>query len=63
MQTCSKSLPDSHPISGLPFDRRHVVVWSPPSQAAQFIMRRYHVPPHTAEVIAALAGLGTEVRS
>lgn len=63
MQTYSESLPDSHQISGLPPDRRHVVLWSPPSRAAQFIIRRYHVAPHTAEVIAALAGLGSEVRS
>jgi hypothetical protein len=59
----SKPLPDSHQVSGLPPDWRHVVVCSPSSRAAQFVMRRYHVAPHTAEVIAALAGLGSEVRS
>jgi hypothetical protein len=63
VQKYSEPLPDSHQISGLPPDWRHVVVWSPPSRAAQFVMRRYHVAPHTAEVIAALAGLGSEVRS
>jgi hypothetical protein len=56
----SEPLPDSHPVSGLPlFDWRNVVVRSPASRAAQFIMRRYRVTRHTAEVIAALAGLGT----
>jgi hypothetical protein len=64
VQTYSESLPDSHQISGLPlFDCRHAVVWSPTSRAAQFVMRRYHLAPDTAEVIAALAGLGSEVRS
>jgi hypothetical protein len=54
-----KPLPDSHQVSGLPlFDWRHVVVMSPASRAAQYVMRRYRVPPHTAEVIAALAGFG-----
>jgi len=64
VQTYSESLPDSHQVSGLTlFDCRQVVVGSPPSRAAQFVMRRYHLAPHTAEVIAALAGLGSEVRS
>ena len=45
------------------FDGRHVVAWPPVSLAAQFIMRRCRVAPHTAEVIAVLAGLGNEVRS
>jgi hypothetical protein len=30
------------------------------SKAAQYVMRRYRVSPHTAEVIATLAGLGSE---
>jgi hypothetical protein len=55
----SKPLPDSHQVSGLPlFDWRHVVVRSPASRAAQFVMRRYRVAPNIADVIAALAGLG-----
>ena len=58
MQTYSESLPDSHHISGLPPDWRHIVVRSPASRAAQFVMRRYHVAPHIAETIAVLAGLG-----
>jgi hypothetical protein len=61
VQKYSKPLPDSHQVSGLPlFDWRHVVVWSPASPAVQFVMRRYRVAPHTAEVIAVLAGLGAE---
>lgn len=64
VQTYSKSLPDSHQVSGHPpFDWHRVVVTEPSSRAAQFIMRRYRLTPHTAEVIADLAGLGCEVRS
>jgi hypothetical protein len=59
MENYSKPLPDSHQVSGLPlFDWRHVVVRSPASRAAQFVMRRYRVAPHIAETVAMLAGLG-----
>jgi len=30
------------------------------TRAAQYVMRRYGVPLHTAEVIACLAGLGAD---
>jgi hypothetical protein len=40
------------------FSWRSVVVHRPASPAAQYVMRRYGVAPHTAEVIASLAGLG-----
>ena len=40
------------------FSWRSVVVHRPPSRAAQYVMRRCRVAPHTAEVIAALAGFG-----
>jgi hypothetical protein len=65
VRTYSESLPDSHQVSGFTlFDGRHqVIVWSPPSRAAQLVMRRYRLAPHTAEVIAVLAGLGSEARS
>ncbi len=57
-------LSDSHPVSGLTlFDGRHVVVRSPASRAAQFVMRHCRVTPDVANVIAALAGLASEVRS
>jgi hypothetical protein len=50
---------DSHQVSELPlFDWRQVVVRVPSSRAAQFVMRRYRLSPHTADVIAILAGLG-----
>jgi hypothetical protein len=76
MAKYSERLSDSHPDSGLVkrlmstepyivplFDQRHGVVWPPASLAAQFVMRRCRVAPQTAEVIAVLAGLGSEVRS
>lgn len=65
MTEYSQRLSDSHQVSGHPlFDWRHVVfARSPASRAAQFIMRRYQLAPHTAEVVADLAGLGSEVRS
>jgi hypothetical protein len=39
-------------------DWHHVVVRSPATRAAQFIMRRYRVEPHVAETITMVAGLG-----
>jgi hypothetical protein len=55
----TKSLPKSHQVSDLPlFDWRHVVLRPATTLAGQYVMRRYHVAPHIAEVIAALAGLG-----
>jgi hypothetical protein len=40
------------------FSWRSAVVYRPNTRAGEFVMRRYCVAPHTAEVIAALAGLG-----
>jgi hypothetical protein len=58
----TKSALDSHLVSGLPlFDWRRVTVRSVTTRAGQYVMRRYGVPYHTAEVIAALAGLGVGV--
>jgi hypothetical protein len=42
------------------FSWRSVAVHRPGSRAAQFVMRRYGVTPHTAETIVSLAGLGTD---
>ncbi len=59
MKKYSDPLLDSHQVSGLPlFDWCNVVVRGPASLAGQYVMRRYRVAPDTAEVIAALAGLG-----
>ena len=62
MKKYSKSVPLSHQVSGLPlFDWHYVVTRPRTTRAGQYVMRRYGVPIHTAEVIAALAGLGSEV--
>ena len=64
MKKYKQRLPDSHQVSGLPlFDKQQVVVRIPSSRAAQFVMRRCRVTPEVANVIAALAGLESEVRS
>jgi hypothetical protein len=43
------------------FSWRSAIHHRPSTHAGQYVMRRYRVSPHTAEVIAALAGLGSEV--
>jgi hypothetical protein len=47
----ANSLPDL-------FSWRSAILHRPSSRAAEYVMRRYRVSPHTAEVIAALAGFG-----
>jgi hypothetical protein len=42
------------------FSWRAAIVHRHASRAAQYVMRRYRVPLHTAEVIAALAGLAMD---
>jgi hypothetical protein len=55
----SKSASLSHQVSGLAlFDWRHVTVRHATALACQYVMRRYGVSHDTAEVIAALTGLG-----
>jgi hypothetical protein len=57
----TKFVPHSHQVSDLPlFDWREVVVRPAATRGGQYVMRRYGVPHDTAEVIAALAGLGME---
>jgi hypothetical protein len=56
----SRRRPICNETTDLPdlFSCRSAVLRHPPSHGAQFVMRRYRVAPHMAEVIAALAGLG-----
>jgi hypothetical protein len=42
------------------FSWQPAVVQHPLSRAGQHTMRRYRLAPHIAELIAALAGLGSE---
>jgi hypothetical protein len=59
VNTHSKTTEKIQPSPGLPlFDWRQAVVRPPANRASQYVMRRCHVTSHTAEVIAALAGLG-----
>lgn len=52
----------SDQIQGLPlFDWRAAVVHKPATRAGQYICRRFPVPPGHADLIAALAGLGSGV--
>jgi hypothetical protein len=47
-------------LSGLPlFDWRTVVVYKPATRAGRYISSRFPVPPGHADLIAALAGLGS----
>jgi hypothetical protein len=41
---------------------RSAVAYRPSTRAGEFVMRRYCIAPHTAEVIAVLAGLGGSER-
>ena len=42
------------------FDWRAAIVHKPATHAGNFVTRRYRVHPAFADLIAALAGLGTE---
>jgi hypothetical protein len=44
------------------FSWRSAVVYRPSTRAGEYVMRRYCIAPHTAEVIAVLAGLGGSER-
>jgi hypothetical protein len=47
-------------IQGLPlFDWRAAVVHKPETRAGQYLRSRFPVPPGHADLIAALAGLGS----
>lgn len=61
MKNYTEALPKIQQISDLPLsDWRGMVFCRPTPRAGQYVMRRYRVAPHTAEVIAALAGLGSD---
>jgi hypothetical protein len=65
MKSNTKRPSQKQSVPDLPlFDRRIVVVRPSPSTiGGRFIARRYRVDPAVADLIAALAGLGSEVRS
>jgi hypothetical protein len=49
-------------VSGLPLFSWRVTVIQPRTRAGLFVARRYRVQPAFADLIANLAGLGSEVR-
>jgi hypothetical protein len=58
----SKSESKLQGLSGLPlFDWRAVFVRGPSTRGGRFICSRFPVPPGHADLIAALAGLGSAV--
>ena len=60
MHTHSKPNPTIQGPSGLPlFDWRVAVVHKPATRAGRFLQSRFAVPPGHADLIAALAGLGS----
>ena len=60
--TLPRRAPSRNQTNDLPdlFSWQPVVLHRPMTRAAQYVMRRYGVPLHTAEVIACLAGLGAD---
>jgi hypothetical protein len=65
MKTSTKRPSKEQSVSDLPpFDWRVVVVRPRPNtRAGSFVARRFGVAPAMADLIANLAGLGSEVRS
>ncbi|TWI07869.1 hypothetical protein LPJ38_03215 [Bradyrhizobium daqingense] len=62
MKRHSKRIRQSQSVSDLPLFSWRVTVLTPSSQAGLFVARRYRVHPAFADLIANLAGLGSEVQ-
>jgi hypothetical protein len=62
VKTYSKRRHESQPVSDLPLFSWRVAVLRPASSAGQFVARRYRVHPALADLIADLAGIGSEVQ-
>jgi hypothetical protein len=52
----------SQPVSDLPLFSWRVVVLRPATPAGNFVCRRYRVHPAFADLVANLAGIGSEVQ-
>ncbi|WP_136626620.1 hypothetical protein [Bradyrhizobium macuxiense] len=63
VKTSTKRSQETQLISGSPLIPWQPVVDQPSTRAGQFVARRYSVAPAVADLIANLAGLGSEVRS
>lgn len=61
MKTHSKRPQQSQSVSDLPLFSWRVTILQPSSRAGLFVARRYRVHPAFADLVANLAGLGSEV--
>lgn len=62
VKSFTKRPPKTQPVSDLPLFAWRIVVLRPATQAGQFVARRYRIHPAFADLVANLAGLGSEVR-
>ena len=62
VKTSIKRPSKTQSVSGLPLFSWRVTVIQPSTRAGLFVARRYRVQPAFADLIANLAGLGSEVR-
>ena len=62
MKTCIQRPHKTQPVSDLPLFSWRVVVVQPGTRAGHYVARRYRVHPAFADLVANLAGLGSEVR-
>ncbi|WP_157643121.1 hypothetical protein [Bradyrhizobium sp. WSM4349] len=62
VKTHTKRTRTSQSVSDLPLFSWRVTILQPSSPAGMFVSRRYRVHPAFADLIANLAGLGSEVR-
>jgi hypothetical protein len=62
VKTYTKRLLKPQPISDLPLFSWRSVVLRPATPAGQFVVRRYRVHPNVADLLASLAGIGSEAQ-
>jgi hypothetical protein len=62
MKTYSKRRPKIQPLSDLPLLSWRALVLRPATPAGRFVTRRYRVHPAFADLVANLAGIGSEVQ-
>jgi hypothetical protein len=63
VKTSTKHAQETQLISALPLLSWRSAVVQPSTRAGHFVATRYRVDPAVADLIAALAGIGSEVRS
>jgi hypothetical protein len=62
VKTRTKRPHKSQSVSDLPLFSWRVVVVQPDTRAGRFVVRRYRLHPAFVDLVANLAGLGSEVR-